>query len=378
MRKFKTPRILYRFIKKRSDRKYREKRKQKKIRLYRLKMFLLEKRLAKTTNYIEAPEILSLSPINYDKDNDTTEHTLFLQFKNTLEINAEKASKNNKKLFISFAKTRCLYADACILLIATIETIKVTYPNLRFGVKRPDKKFHHHKPQKYKYTAFNVDGVFCHIGLYRLLGFNFCNNTKHKNVQSWHYVFSDSANGDVTEPIFNELEQMGLQNLGDLYRGVIESIANAVEHAYNDKIVSNRQFSLKRWWMLVAKIDNKLMLYVCDLGHGIPNTLRFNKEPSLLQAVFNKLKSLSSMSRDCVDIKASTLIRETRTELNYRGKGGQDIKTFIENTRNSSITIHSNKGCYRYENRHKKGEILYDNHLSMNGTLLHWMIDVEE
>ena len=103
--------------------------------------------------------------------------------------------------------------------------------------------------------------------------------------KSWHYVCSDEANGDV--PILFLMNwKNGLANLSELYGGVIEGISNAVEHAYNKDIKTERNFVLKRWWMLIAEINDEFMLYVCDLGHGIPNTLRFNKDPSLLQAVF--------------------------------------------------------------------------------------------
>ena len=172
---------------------------------------------------------------------------------------------------------------------------------------------------------------------------------------------------------FDELEKMGLANLSELYSGVIEGISNAVEHAYHKDIETSRYFALKRWWMLIAEMNNEFMLYICDLGHGIPNTLRFNKDPTLLQAIFDKVKDLAST--DCRDIKAATLLKATKTKLSYRGKGGQDIKTFIDKTPHSLMNIYSNRGLYRYNNNTKKvKEVLLDNELSIEGTLLHWAI----
>lgn len=118
---------------------------------------------------------------------------------------------------------------------------------------------------------------------------------------------------------------MGMANLSELYGSVIESIANAMEHAYNPDIATERQFPVHRWWMLMAKMDDKLRLLICDLGHGIPNTLRENKEEGVLQEVFKLVFSLlkREMKSDSADILASTLIKETRTKLAYRGRGGK-------------------------------------------------------
>ena len=59
----------------------------------------------------------------------------------------------------------------------------------------------------------------------------------------------------------------------------------------------------------------------------------------------------------------------------YRGKGGQDIKTFIDKTPYSRMSIYSNRGLYRYNNNVKRvKEMLLENKLSIDGTLLHWAI----
>lgn len=195
-------------------------------------------------------------------------------------------------------------------------------------------------------------------------------------MQSWHYVFNDEVDGSITEPIFLELDKMGLKNQNELYSGVAEGIANAVEHAYNREIESEREFPLRRWWMLMSKFDNNLQLYVCDLGHGIPRTLRFKKDPKLLEAIFAKVKDLAST--DCKDIKAATLMRETSTGKYNRGKGTQDMKSFVEITKGSSVSIYSNRGTFRYNHGTRLREVVYENTLSINGTLLYWQIPLNQ
>lgn len=377
---FKNKRIWENFRKKKLSRSLKALNRKRRSRNYKLKLRIQEKKLKNAgVPCIKAPEVLALAPSVLNKketQNGGSEHTRFVRFKNELWRAAQEVSeKGINKLMISFAETRYLYADACILLIATIDSLQHQYKSLKFLLKRPDKTLNKYKPRKEKHIAFNVDAVFCHVGLYKLMGFDYKTNSTQRNVTSWHYILSNEVDGTLTTPIFKELEKMGLKNSSDLYSGVIEGIANAVEHAYNPMIESDRVFSVHRWWMLVAELDGNLMLYVCDLGHGIPNTLRFNKDQSLLAAIFEKVKNMGST--DCKDIKASTLIKETRTKLSHRGKGGQDIKTFIEKTANSAMTIYSNRGTYRYNNQTSKvREILYDNELSISGTLLHWIVPI--
>lgn len=381
MNSFKNKRIWLRLVRKRYNRRIRCELGKKIRRKKFLNLVLEEKRLKKHgIESVHAPAILALAPHKLDGDNSyESEHAQFVEFKDKLELAAQNAYQNSdKRLMISFTKTYALYADACILLMATLDSIKHRYPDLRFIVKRPDKNLHK-KPNKDKHQQFFVDAVFCHIGLYKLLGLNYCNNTVHRNVQSWHYVYSDQADGDVTNPIFDKLEAMGMANLSELYGSVIESIANAMEHAYNPNIVTERQFPVHRWWMLMAKMDDKLRLLICDLGHGIPNTLRENKEEGVLQEVFKLVFSLlkRKMSSDSADILASTLIKETRTKLAYRGKGGKDLKYFIEKMPESNMMIHSNRGSYRYSNG-KLNAIVYDNQKSINGTLITWSMPIAE
>lgn len=72
-------------------------------------------------------------------------------------------------------------------------------------------------------------------------------------------------------------------------------------------------------------------------------------------------------------IKASTLIKETRTELEYRGKGGGDIRAFIDKTPNSQLIIRSNRGMYVYNGKYKP-DLVKESLYSLNGTVVQWAI----
>lgn len=341
--------------------------------------------LAKHIPCVKAPSKLSLSRAPIDDKTNKTPHTLFVEFKEQLEMCAKRAVEEKvNQLRISFEDTDILYAEACVILIATLDTIRSQYPLLKFSVVRPRKMISPANVTKFK-PSF-VDDVFCHVGLYKLLGFDYKTSSTGENVKSWHYVFSDEVDGSVTDPIFNELEKMGLQNTSVLYTGVIEGISNAVEHAYNKEICTGRELGIHRWWMLMAVRKNQLLIFVCDLGHGIPKTLRVANDHSLLINLFEKFKAAIDKSTDCMDIKVALHLRETRTKVSHRGKGGEDIKAFVSKIPNSQMMIYSNKGSYRYRNSGagsvKKGydqsEILYDNELSINGTLISWSIPLHK
>ena len=115
------------------------------IRAKRLKISLIEKKLIRhNIPCIKAPEILALSPAGLSKKEAKhgTEHTRFVRFKNELQATADRVCKSGKnQMMISFLETQYLYADACVLLIAVIDSLKTQYPQLRFLVQRPNKKF---------------------------------------------------------------------------------------------------------------------------------------------------------------------------------------------------------------------------------------------
>ncbi|SPX40887.1 Uncharacterised protein [Haemophilus influenzae] len=106
----------------------------------------------------------------------------------------------------------------------------------------------------------------------------------------------NSADGEITKPLLDELKSMGVKGI---YPSYIEAIANAVEHAYAQNIYSEREFPIKRWWMLLAILEGKLSLFVCDLGHGIPNTLEKTQKANVLSAIWNRLKQLGKPTKDC-------------------------------------------------------------------------------
>lgn len=68
-------------------------------------------------------------------------------------------------------------------------------------------------------------------------------------------------------------------------------------------------------------------------------------------------------------------VKRTRTKLGYRGKGGTDLQSIIENFENAQLRIISNKGNYRYTHRKKaRPELMWDAKHSINGTIVEWSV----
>ncbi|GAA5113473.1 hypothetical protein GCM10023211_21670 [Orbus sasakiae] len=308
---------------------------------------------------IVAPRIMLLKVSEY--------YNQFINFINDFERLCKKANELKFRFELDLSHIKEMYGDACVLFIASVDSMYQLYPNLKIKIRKPIKDIT---------SRYDPHAVFCHLGFYKLFGLEYSADCSSENVVCWRYVTGDLADGQLTEPLMKTLNDMGI-NTKELYRSCIEGIANAVEHAYIPQIKSSRDVRNKKWWMLLAKLDGKLLLFVYDRGHGIPSTLEYTQDQKILKEIWKKLKQLVSPTKDCLYIKASMLVKETRTELNYRGKGTGDIKSFIDKTEGNLLRIYSSRGTMIY-----KGEstpsFCYDNSISINGTLLQWSIKLQD
>lgn len=315
----------------------------------------------KNTVMINAPAELVMHSIQKQE--------IFMQFIENLEQMSEKCAVTNKKLKINFSKTENINPDACIYLIATVDSIKHIYPNLKFTIKRPLKD---------PTSKLDPHAILCHLGFYKLLGLDLKTKSESEYVKCWRYVSAYEADTNITEPLMNELQAMDL-NTKDMYRGYIEGISNAVEHAYMDGIELHNEKQIKKWWMLSARINNEIVLVVCDKGHGIPKTLEFDRD-----GIVGSLQKIigAFFNNDSLSIKASMLVKQIKNDINTntntgqknRGKGNADIRVFINNTKGSQLSILSNKGFYVYD---KDNDKHYNNRKSINGTILKWSIPTQ-
>lgn len=145
-----------------------------------------------------------------------------------------------------------------------------------------------------------------------------------------------------------------------------EAMGNAHEHAY--KLTGEYDVMKKRWW-LAGHLDpekREMMVMILDQGVGIPRTL----EPT----TFEQIKALLQRAAGPTDgnmIAAATELHRTSTGQGGRGRGFQDMKSFINSCDDGELRVLSNGGSYVYT-KDKQSIVDYD--ASIGGTLVEWRV----
>ncbi|MGJ3353463.1 hypothetical protein [Providencia sp. Je.9.19] len=313
---------------------------------------------------IVAPNIMDLYTTKY--------HDRMVEF----VVEVEKRSREigvstNRKVHICFRNTTTITAAAGIWLLAKIESIKVMFPHVKYIVSRPlpvrIAPSHEKKPV--------VDSVLNRIGFYEAVGLKTRNMQEIANVKCWEVLRGEEVMSSAVGRLLESVTEKLNVDYSGLYRPLIEAMANSVEHAYRSDLYKKTKLSnTNKWWCFAALLENRLTVLICDLGVGIPNTLKKTQPSSIMRKLIEYIgKNLSS---DSDYIRASLQVKKTRTKLAYRGKGGTDLQSIIENVEGSRLSIMSNKGNYRFTNKgiKKKPEICWDGSQSISGTIVEWSI----
>lgn len=195
-----------------------------------------------------------------------------------------------------------------------------------------------------------------------------------EDVKHWQVASGNSVDGERTAPIIAEYERLfSLADAQRMYVGLTEAMTNSKQHAYKrargdgtGKLAED-----SRWWMLCQKKDGKLYVAICDLGIGIPRSLREGSKWTLKQ-VTELVKSFGGR-RDSAFIKAAVLLGRSSTDEEHRGKGLQDIKAVFDVMPTGTLRILSNRGTYSYL-AEDGTEQLTDHSSSILGTLVVWLI----
>ncbi|MEW9796643.1 hypothetical protein [Alteromonas sp. CYL-A6] len=321
--------------------------------------------------FVQAPEGLDL----YNRK----AHLKTVTFIKELTKAAKVSHDRDLPVRLCFRHTTRISASGGIYLYAVTDSLKVKYPKLSFIVAHPPKK-----PDRVNHENISVvQAVLKQIKFYSLIGVSVPKVKELPNVDCWATAQSEKVDSDLLGAAIQKLEPYGV-NTHELFRAGVEAMANAAEHAYDKTIRTNRSFPKKEWWLFTAVLEKKLIVYICDLGHGIPVTMPHTQKADVLTKIKSKVTNAlgqlghgkAPVDGDVFQIQASTLVKETRTELGHRGKGGNDIRSFIDNNNRSSLYIFSNKGTWKYKSTPtKKGlGIGYNNKHSIDGTVIGWSI----
>lgn len=298
----------------------------------------------------------------------------FLGFIDDIHNKAHIAYCNSKPLNLCFRNTIFVSAAAALVLLARIELLRKKYPKLKMLCSYPPK----HKPaarnQRSPKTN-TVDAVFNRIGLYEAMGLETRHLREDHSVKCWNVLRGTEVRSLEAGNLFKEVGGQLNISLNRLFRPLIEAMSNAVEHAYPHTPEKN-------WWVFTSVLpgSSNLTVLLFDAGVGIPATLEITQPPTII----NKIKNLFSLelSSDSAYIKAALEVRRTRTQLGYRGKGGDDLKSIISNTPNSSLLVLSNTGRYAYNQplsrpSNASYETLTELPRSIKGTMIEWTVPIE-
>jgi len=161
-----------------------------------------------------------------------------------------------------------------------------------------------------------------------------------------------------------------------LYTGMIESVSNAIEHAYAEH-PSRRHLLPEQdgWWGFQQLRDGVLSTCICDLGIGFTNALpvRLWSEPDLL----HKLMALWTHVKgaDVQSILAAIEYGRSSTNAPQRGKGLRDAHRVVDDAGEGHFQIASNGGFYFYKREPgKKDATMGTRRLqgSIAGTIYFW------
>lgn len=244
-------------------------------------------------------------------------------------------------LKLDFTKTKKMYADGTLYLLAELETLTLINPHITFKIT----------PSKEKI----VNQVLEQTGILKLLKqkINFEDSEFDESVKFWNYASGYNSEIDSADSMLDDFDKILSEDTSKkIFTSLTEALTNCHHHAYQEKRFINETKRIKKWWLFSQEREGVLTVCVCDLGIGIPRSLTVNT-PNVKEDWFGILREFISRNRgkynqDSAAIKAAIEIGNTRTNLPNRGKGLNQIINKINTMSNhkASIAIYSNKGSY--------------------------------
>lgn len=282
-------------------------------------------------------------------------------------INRIRSIAANGRVLISFHKTQLVTAAAMLSLLSEIDII---VQKGKFGKRSVS--FSHPKDPK-------IESILVQVGLYDIIKKEKRETQEYDDVSYWRYASDDCAQPLLLNDTLQEIKaEIATTASKSLYRGLIEAMANSVEHAYPHSSDGNTS-KLAKWWAFAGIKDNKLILVLCDKGVGIPKTLpKTQKRQTLIKALNALGLNFKSKLKDSIYIEAATMIAETKTNQKHRGKGINDMQKVIDSIGEGVLEIFSNRGRYIYKGiRDKVRAVAFDYESSINGTIVEWSIPLD-
>lgn len=262
----------------------------------------------------------------------------------------ERALANGGSVTIVFHKTKALYPCGTLLFVAKLDVLLATYPG-RITSDYPANP--------------TVHELFQHIGILKWLGKAPQVQIDAENVKHWCLKKGTTIDMGIVRALFTEYEENLASDVSrGLYASMSEAVANAIEHAYEGRLAKSER---KGWWMFAEQRDGNLVVAVCDLGIGIPESLN-RKFLEHVRALVSPIRR-----KDSWFINQVVTAPRTRTDLKNRGKGLQEMLEFVEQADVGAFIIYSLRGSFAYS-RDKDKRVSSNYRTRIPGTLIQWKL----
>jgi len=203
--------------------------------------------------------------------------------------------------------------------------------------------------------------------------------TQVRNVEYIKFISEDKLDEHVPKTLRQSLlgEDISMNIIArkKLFRALSEAMINVGQHAYPAE-TRRRQRIQGRWWLngTINKPRNELMIAFCDLGIGISRTLPKLYTWERIRGALALLPGINPNDGEMIQA-AMTLGRSQTGEIN-RGKGLNDLRSFIDQSGTGELHIFSRHGAYRYSAR--GSEKVQNYRRPINGTLIKWTVPIDQ
>lgn len=277
---------------------------------------------------------------------------------------------DNRDVRISFRHTQRMVANGTLLFTAELHRIN----RLTEGKRRITCSYPKHN---------KVEQVLQQIGVLPLLGKPERLVPDADDVIHWRFIDGTMAEGEKANRLIEVFAEKLPSSLSrGLYNGLVEAMTNCVHHAYLESRGDGVTGKLEDgWWMFAQERETRLMVAFCDLGIGIPRSLPKTHDPTVLSGVLERVGRLLRVRgyRDADFVAAAFEVGKTRTAEPHRGFGLKEFREVIDNAREGTLRIFSNKAGYTYSLNidDEPLEVRHEYNDSIFGTLIQWSLPLQ-
>lgn len=225
--------------------------------------------------------------------------------------------------------------------------------------------------------------VLKQTGIDRLLNLDIDGDPNREDVVHWRIAEGPRTTVDPSAlaSIMADIESVTGMESHPVYQGIIESMANCVEHAYKQHSdVTRKMPENPGWWVFQQVRSCILHVVVCDLGIGVRRSLPLTLASEI--GLYKKLMYLTRKAKgeDNRALLAAMEYGRTSTGQRQRGKGMRNAHKVVDDLGEGTFCALSNAGCYVYNKRPDRSEGSYRTvklRHSIQGTILGWSLPLK-